>query len=354
MSPYKTKCGKNYLLSCLHALTIWSVFLLYLAGCTSDEDLQIETTDNKVKPVNSSPVVCRLKWLYNTSVAGEIWAQESGIFKAYGLDLKLREGGPEQDAIKDLELGRAHFGVASGDQVIRAVAKGADVIVLAQIFQINPLQWIYAKDELTILSPQDLKGLCIGITYGGNDEAILSALLRMYKIRPEDLELYAVHYDFNPFWKGEVELWPVYRNTQGIILQKKMAQTGKQAGFFNPSTFGIQFVANCLITSKKLYSERPQLVKVFTEAVLKGWRDAMDPAMESNVAKAIHRLDPETPVPVIRQQLAETRALVVTENPHAIGNIDYMSWKQTAEILMEQGLISRKISIIPLLAGPPP
>jgi len=354
MSPYETKCGKEYLRSCLHALTIWPVLLLYLAGCTSNEELQIETKDNKVKPVNSSPVVCRLKWLYNTSVAGEIWAQESGIFKANGLNVKLREGGPEQDAIKDLELGRAHFGVASGDQVIRAVAKGADVMVLAQIFQINPLQWIYAKDKLTILNPQDLKGLCIGVTYGGNDEAILSALLKMYEIRPDDLELYAVHYDFNPFWKGEVELWPVYRNTQGIILQKKMVQTGKQVGFFNPNTFGIRFVANCLITSKKVCSEQPQLVKVFTEAVLKGWRDAMDPAMEFKVAQTIHRLDPETPIPVIQQQLAETRALVVTESPSAIGTIDYMAWKQTAEILMKQGLISRKVNIIPMLAGPPP
>ena len=245
-----------------------------------------------------------------------------------------------------------HFGVASADQVIRATAKGADVVVLAQIFQVNPLQWIYAKDKRAIVKSQDLKGLCVGVTYGGNDEAILSALLRMYKIRPDDLELYAVHYDFNPFWKGEVELWPVYRNTQGIILQEKMAQTGKQAGFFNPSTFGTRFVANSLITSKKVYREQPQLVRIFTEAVLEGWRDAMDSGLELKVAEAIHRLDPETPVSVIQQQLAETRALVVPESPRTIGTIDTRAWKQTADILMTQGLISREVDITSLLAEP--
>ena len=73
------------------------------------------------------------------------------------------------------------------------------MVVLAQIFPSqSPFQWIYAKDKLTIVKPQDLKGLCIGLTYGGNDESILSALLRMYKIGPDDLDLYAVHYDFNP------------------------------------------------------------------------------------------------------------------------------------------------------------
>jgi NitT/TauT family transport system substrate-binding protein len=335
-------------------LITWIIFFLCLAGCTSNENSQIETKNNAMEQGNSSPVVCRLKWLYNTSVAGEIWAQESGIFKAHGLTVKLREGGPEQDAIKDLELGRAHFGVASADQVIRAAAKGVQVVVLAQIFQVNPLQWIYAKDKLNIVSPQDLKGLSVGVTYGGNDEAIFSALLRMYKISPDDLELYAVHYDFNPFWKGEVELWPVYRNTQGIILQEKMAQTGKQAGFFNPNTFGIQLVANSLITSKKVYSEQPQMVKVFTEAVLEGWRDAMDSELEFKVAETIHRLDPETPVPVIQRQLAETRALVIPRSPGAIGTIDSRAWEQTAEILTTQGLISQEVNINSLLAGPPP
>jgi len=355
MSSYETTHRMACLHSCFNALTIWwIIFLLCLIGCTSNEAPQVETKDNTIKPGDSGPVVCRLKWLYNTSVAGEIWAQESGIFKAHGLTVKLREGGPEQDAIKDLELGRAHFGVASADQVIRAAAKGAHVVVLAQIFQVNPLQWIYAKDKRAIVKPQDLKGLCVGVTYGGNDEAILSALLRMYKIGLDDLKLYAVHYDFNPFWKGEVELWPVYRNAQGIILQEKMAQTGKQAGFFNPNTFGIRFVANSLITSKKIYSEQPQLVRGFTKAVLEGWRDAMDSGLELKVAEAIHRLDPETPVPVIQQQLAETRALVVPESPKAIGTIDTKAWKQTVEILITQGLISQEVDITSLLAGPPP
>jgi len=354
MSPYKTTHRMACLHGCLKTIIIWVIFLLCLIGCTSNEAPQIETKDNTIKPGDNGTIIVRLKWLYNTSVAGEIWAQESGIFKAHGLTVKLREGGPEQDAIKDLELGRAHFGVASADQVIRAAAKGAHVLILAQIFQINPLQWIYDKDKLLIAKPQDLKGLRIGVTYGGNDESILSALLRMYKIGPDDLELYAVHYDFNPFWKGEVDLWPMYRNTQGIILQEKMAQTGKQAGFFNPGTFGIRFVANSIITSKKIYSEQPQLVRDFTEAVLEGWRDAMDPELELIVAEAINRLDPETPIPVIQQQLAETRALVVPESPRAIGTIDTRAWKQTAEILATQGLISHKVDVTSLLAGPPP
>ncbi len=322
-------------------LIVWGTLSLCLSGCTSKR--------------NPGSIVYRLKWLYNVSAAGDIWAQEAGIFKAHNLTVDIREGGPEQDAIKDLELGRAQFGVASADQVIRAVAKGAKVVVLAQIFQINPLQWIYAKrNGLIIKRPQDLKGLCIGVTYGGNDEAILISLLRQYRISLDDLKLYAVHYDFNPFWRGEVDLWPVYRNIEGIIFQEKMAKNGEQAGFFNPSTAGIRFVANSLITSKKVYMERPKMVRDFTEAILEGWKAAMDPGLKSRVAEAIHRLDPDTPIPIIEKQIDATRALVIPRGNREIGTIDKRAWEQTRDILLAQGLISHRIDISPLLAGPPP
>jgi NitT/TauT family transport system substrate-binding protein len=75
----------------------------------------------------------RLKWLFNASVAGDIYADVNGFFKKEGLAVEVKEGGPERDAIKELEMGHAQFGVASADQVIRAVSKGSPVVVLAQL-----------------------------------------------------------------------------------------------------------------------------------------------------------------------------------------------------------------------------
>ena len=85
---------------------------LYLGGCTkkADHDLQ--------------PVTYRLKWLFNTSVVGDLYADVHGMFAEESLQVTIKEGGPERDAIKELELGHAQFGVASADQVIRAVSKG--------------------------------------------------------------------------------------------------------------------------------------------------------------------------------------------------------------------------------------
>ena len=122
-------------------------------------------------------ITYRLKWLRNMSTVGDIYAFTNGSFKAEGLDVTIKPGGPEIDAIRELELGQAQFGVASADQVIRAVAKGSPVVVIAQLFQVNPLQWIYRPDRVVVRQPTDLKGKTLGVTFGKNDEIIMRTLM---------------------------------------------------------------------------------------------------------------------------------------------------------------------------------
>jgi NitT/TauT family transport system substrate-binding protein len=168
----------------------------------------------------------RLKWLYNASVVGDIYAPEHGFFAKTGLAVNVKEGGPERDAIRELELGHAQFGVASADQVIRAIEKGSPVVVLAQLFQINPLQWIYRAQNLNIKSLQDLRGRIIGITYGGNDENIIRTLLAKADISENDYTPYSVRYDLTPFYQKKTDLWPCYVNSQGVILKQKLEKEG--------------------------------------------------------------------------------------------------------------------------------
>ncbi|MCJ7773939.1 MAG: ABC transporter substrate-binding protein, partial [Desulfobacterales bacterium] len=209
----------------------------------------------------------RLKWLFNASVVGDLYADVNGIFKNNDLDIKVKEGGPERDAIRELELGYAQFGVASADQVIRALSKGAPVVVVAQIFQINPLQWIYRSEKFSIQKIGELKNKVIGITYGGNDETIMRTLLAKGDIDEDGVELFSVRYDYTPFYRDRVDLWPVYRNSQGITIASKLHVSGEETSYFNPSDFGIQFVANSIVTSKQMLSDHPKIVEKFISSL---------------------------------------------------------------------------------------
>jgi NitT/TauT family transport system substrate-binding protein len=290
-------------------------------------------------------VTYRLKWLFNISVVGDLYTQVHGIFADHGLRVTIKEGGPERDSIKELELDHAQFGVASADQVIRAVSKGAPVVVIAQLFQANPLQWIYRPEKTRIERPEDLKGKRIGITYGGNDETIMRALLKKYRITNNEVEFFSVRYDYTPFYKGEVDLWPIYKNAEGVVIGEKLRKAGEQVSFFNPDKFGIRFVSNSVITTKHMLKERPGTIQKFVSALLQGWREALVAENKEKAVATIHRFDRDTPIDTITKQLAATRMLMKPSAGTEIGMIDVEAWKQTERIMLEQELIPGPVSV---------
>lgn len=295
----------------------------------------------------------RLKWLFNASVVGDLWTDVNGIFAKNGLKVEIKPGGPERDAIKELELGRSQFGVASADQVIRAVSKGAKIIVLAQLFQENPLHWIYRSDKTPFKSPEDFKGRTVGITFGGNDEAIFRTLMARYKLTENDLKLYSVRYDYTPFYEGKVDFWPLYINAQAPIIGAKLRKAGEKFDFVGPGRYGIRFVANSVITSKRMWDERPETVKKFTLALLQGWRESLDPANSEKAIALLLKFDKETPENIVREQLPATRKLMLPQPDTVFGKIDVAAWKQTEEIMLTQKMIKAPVGVEQLLMPMP-
>ncbi len=298
-------------------------------------------------------VTYRLKWLLNTSVVGDLYAEVHGFFAAQGLRVTIKEGGPERDAIKELELGHAQFGVASGDQVIRALSKGSPIVVIGQLFHKNPLQWIYRPERTSLNNVQDLKGKTIGVTYGGNDETIMRALLAKYRIREDEVSLFSVRYDYTPFYRGQVALWPVYQNAEGVVIGEKLRKGGEQVRFLDPDAWGVRFVANSVITTEQFLNQHPQIVKRFRQALLEGWRQAMDRRNVEKAIETIRAFDRETPARIIRKQLASTRTLVKPAQDNEIGWVDVDAWVETERIMLEQSLIPHPVFVERVLTPVP-
>ena len=316
---------------------IGMILILTLSGCSPEAN----------KPPEE--VSYRLKWLYNISVVGDLYALDNGLFAENGLAVNVKPGGPEKNAIKELELGHAQFGVASADQVIRAVSKGSPIVVIAQLFQINPLHWIYRPDKTPLKTPQDLKGKTIGITHGGNDETIMRALLAKYGIKENEVELFSVRYDYTPFYQGEVDLWPLYRNAQAPIIGAKLQKAGERFDLMDPSRLGIRFVANSVVTTRKMLEVRRETVERFVKALLQGWREALDPANAEKSIALVLKYNRETPEEIVRQQLPATRVLMMPSANVEFGTIDTAAWRQTEEIMLAQKLIPVSVYVEKLL-----
>ncbi|MBW2489480.1 MAG: ABC transporter substrate-binding protein [Deltaproteobacteria bacterium] len=328
---------QRYLFEQIVSAAVGMILLVMMAGCAPEAEKPLEEVNY------------RLKWLYNISVVGDLYALDSGLFTKYGLKVDVKPGGPEKDAIKELELGHAQFGVASADQVIRAVSKGSPIVVIAQLFQINPLHWIFRPDRTPLKTPQDLKGLTIGITHGGNDETIMRALLAKYGIQESDVILFSVRYDYTPFYQGEVDLWPLYRNAQAPIIGAKLQKAGERFDLMDPSKLGIRFVANSVVTTRKMLEERRETVENFIKALLQGWQEALDPANTEKAIALMLKYDKETPEEIVRQQLPATRVLMMPSANFKFGTIDTAAWQQTEEIMLAQKLIPVRVYVEKLL-----
>lgn len=294
-------------------------------------------------------IVYRLKWLRNVSVIGALYAEDHQLFAKAGLEVEVKAGGPERDAIRELELGYADFGEASADQVLRARAKGAPVVVIAQLFQVNPLQWMYRPEELHIGKLADLRDKVIGVTFGGNDESIMNTLLAEAGLGNSDVKLFSVRYDYTPFYRRQVQLWPVYRNAQGPIIEAQLAKEGEKTAFFNPAEFGVKFVANCVVTEARTLKEKPELAQRFLSALLAGWQQALDPKNEEEAIKTLQKYDPDTPRKILEEQLKITRQLIQPDTNLAIGTIDEKGWEQTERIMRTQKLLPKEVDLKTIL-----
>ena len=163
------------------------------------------------------------------------------------------------------------------------------------------------------------------------------------------MTLFSVRYDYTPFYRHQVQLWPVYRNAQGPIIEAQLDKAGEKTAFFNPAEFGVKFVANCVVTESRTLTEKPELVKRFLTALLAGWQQALDPKNQEEAIKTLQKYDPDTPRPILEEQLKITRELIQPETALAIGTIDEKGWEQTERIMRAQKQLPMEVDLKAIL-----
>ena len=135
----------------------------------------------------------------------------------------------------------------------------------------------------------------------------------------------------------------------GAAVKKKLSEAGEDVAFFNPAEFGIKFVANSVVTSAALLKSDPDLVATFTTALLKGWRQALDPANHQKTIDLLQKVDQDTPLDLLGKQLDLTRNLIHPEPMVAIGAIDVEAWRQTEAIMLAQKVIQKPVNVVEIL-----
>src|SRR4051812_546355 len=135
--PIEARGSKRNILS-RFIMTVWLVLVASCPAAARDQ------------------VTLQLKWKHQFQFAGYYAALEQGFYRDAGLDVTIREGGPDVEAAEAVASGKADFGVCNSS-ILAERAKGRGLVVLAVIFQHSPAIILVSR-RADISSVSDLRG----------------------------------------------------------------------------------------------------------------------------------------------------------------------------------------------------
>jgi len=288
-------------------------------------------------PSGQEATSLRLKWFFNAGFTGDFVAKDKGFWNNEGIDVTIYEGGPNASPIQLVAGGSEEFGLATGDQIILARAKGIPVVAIAVIYQRNPLAFI-SLQESGITRPQDFIGKKVGLTYT-DDEPLYRSMINKLGIDDKKIKETKVGFDYATFLNKEVDTYPVFENTQAIEIQQK----GFKINIINPSDYDIQSYSNLYFTTEEIIENEPEKVEKFLRGVLNGWNYAIenpDSALES-----VNRFAENINSNSNRASLAETLKLVKPTPDTQVGMMTREGWQKTQEILLENKILAEPVDL---------
>jgi ABC-type nitrate/sulfonate/bicarbonate transport system substrate-binding protein len=290
-------------------------------------------------------VTLRLKWFNQAQFAGFYVAKEKGDYKAAGLDVNIQPGGPDFPAVQMVTGGNEQFGVTGADQILIARSKGVPVVAVAVIYRRNPFV-LFSLQKSGIKTPVDWVGKKVGLKIGGNEELIYRAVLAKAKIDNSKLTEIPVKFDLAPLLTGAIDVWPGYLINEVLAAQEQ----GFPVNIVAPSDYGIDLYADTLFTTETMLKSKPDVVRKFVAATLKGWNAAIA-APEEAAKITLKNGDKLT----YEHELAMVKASVPLLKPDAkaVGFMDAVGWTSAQKLLIDAGFQKQPVDIAMAFVPPP-
>jgi len=293
------------------------------------------------------PVTLQLNDRHDFAFAGYYAAEALGYYRDAGLAVTLREAGDATDVARAVADGRAQFGVGTSSLLLDR-QRGLPVVVLAVLFQHSP-RVLLARAGSATQGLHDLVGRRVMVEPKARE--LLAYLAR--EGVPQDWLLQLPHsHDLGSLLRDEVDAMSADLSSAPFALDA----AGLRHQVYTPRAAGIDFYGDNLFTAEALLRQRPELVKAFREASLRGWRHAMDHPDEV-IALILQRYPPAGHAAPGREALAyQARRLRELMQPDLV-EIGYMypgRWQHAAEAFADAELLPRDFAVAPMLYQPGP
>ena len=284
------------------------------------------------------PTRLTMGYIPNIQFAPVYVAIEKGYFRDAGFEVEL-EYGNEADAVALIGAGDQTFSIASGEQVLLARAQGLPITYVAAWYKEFPVG-VVSLSEQNITAPQDLEGKSVGIPglYGASYIGF-RALMGAAQLKEEDLTLVSIGFNqVEALVSGQVQSAVIYLANEPSVLHSQ----GYDVDVIAVADY-LKLVANGLVTNEKTIQEDPELVRAFSEALLKGISDAAeDPEEAYEISKKYVENLEEADEALQKEVLAESIKLWQLDQP---GYSDPAGWENMQTVMLEMGLLESPLEL---------
>jgi NitT/TauT family transport system substrate-binding protein len=283
-----------------------------------------------------------LDWKAEAEYGGYYQALATGIYARHGLDVTIREGGPQVNHTQLLIAGRLDFNIAGNAFLaLNFVKENIPFRAVAAMYQKDPAVLIAHPGQGNDSFPA-LKGKPIMLS--GDTRIGWWGFLKT-KFGYSDSQIRPYTFNLAPFLADKSAIQQGYLGSEPFSI--------KQQAHIDPVVLlvadaGFQGYAGLVVTSDKRIAEQPDLVQRFVDASIEGWYSYLNDSPGPGNA-LIKAANPEMTDALLAYGISSMKAHGILESGDAatlgIGAMRAERWSEFYDASVEQGLYPKGLDV---------
>ena len=282
-------------------------------------------------------VTVQLKWVPQAQFAGYYMAAAKGYYKAEGLDVVIKPGGPDISPVQVIAGNQADVVVNWMPDALAAREAGVPLVNIAQIYNRSGLM-LTCKKASGVTTPKDLKGKTLGVWFGGNEYPFLNWMSKLGYKTDTDIKVLKQGFNVDPLLQDQAAcISTMIYNEYWQVVDAGVKEKDLVTFFYEDQ--GVASLEDGLYVMEAKLKDPAFVARMgkFLKATLKGWNDAVkDP---EGAAKAVVAADTSgsSSVKVQKRQMENVAKLITTAGTPKIGYLEPAAYERTVKVLMAGG-----------------
>jgi NitT/TauT family transport system substrate-binding protein len=292
-------------------------------------------------------VTLQLKWVTQSQFAGYYAAKAKGYYTAAGLDVNIKQGGPDITPEQVVASGQAQFGIDWLPSLLSSRDKGSDLVNIAQVYRRSGMTQLTWKDSGidTIAKMRDKK---VGNWLFGNEFELFAALVKagMDPTKNEGVTIVQQPFDMNLFLQRKIDSASAMTyNELAQVLESKNPKTGKLYQLKDLNVITMEKAGTAMLEDGVFVrgdwiksTGNQAIAKKFLAASFQGWAYCRDHLAECT--QIVLKNSPILPKGHQTWQMNEVNALI-WPSPQGVGIMNQQAFTRTASISRQFGVIKK-------------